>query len=107
MRAPPRGSAARAATPHCPSSSSYREADGKFYFKLSAGDGSVLLQSRAFDAPKDAGRASAALVEAGGDARAIAALLLQDAAHSEDTLPVAEIVDALGHLKAEKLAKNA
>ncbi|TXH73224.1 MAG: tryptophan--tRNA ligase [Lysobacteraceae bacterium] len=33
----------------------YREKDGKFYFKLSDADGDVLLQSRGFDNPKDAG----------------------------------------------------
>ncbi|MEG1203612.1 MAG: DUF1508 domain-containing protein, partial [Comamonas sp.] len=33
----------------------YREKDGKFYFKLVRADGSVLLQSQAFDAPRDAG----------------------------------------------------
>ena len=35
----------------------YREADGKFYFKLQAADGRLLLQSQAFDAPRDAGAA--------------------------------------------------
>jgi tryptophanyl-tRNA synthetase len=38
----------------------YREADGKFYFKLVEGE-RVLLQSHAFDAPRDAGQAIAAL----------------------------------------------
>ncbi|MDH7453998.1 tryptophan--tRNA ligase [Luteimonas composti] len=38
----------------------YREADGKFYFKLVEGD-RVLLQSQAFDAPRDAGQAIAGL----------------------------------------------
>ena len=33
----------------------YREKDGKFYFKLVRPDGAVLLQSQAFDAPRDAG----------------------------------------------------
>ena len=33
----------------------YREKDGKFYFKLVAADGTLLLQSLAFDAPRDAG----------------------------------------------------
>ena len=39
----------------------YRETDGKFYFKLIDGEGSLLLQSRAFDSPKDAGRCVADL----------------------------------------------
>ena len=33
----------------------YREADGRFYFKLSAHDGRVLLQSEGFDGGRDAG----------------------------------------------------
>ena len=33
----------------------YREADGQFYFKLSAHDGRVLLQSAAFAGGRDAG----------------------------------------------------
>lgn len=39
----------------------YREADGKFYFKLLGADGSLLLQSTGFDAPKEAGQAIAQL----------------------------------------------
>lgn len=38
----------------------YREADGRFYFKLVDGD-RVLLQSTAFDAPRDAGQVIARL----------------------------------------------
>lgn len=38
----------------------YREADGKFYFKLVRGE-RVLLQSAGFDAPRDAGQRVAAL----------------------------------------------
>ena len=34
----------------------YREADGKFYFKLAAADGRVLLQSAAFDTGREAGQ---------------------------------------------------
>jgi len=33
----------------------YREADGKFYFKFLDAEGALLLQSRAFDSPKDPG----------------------------------------------------
>lgn len=39
----------------------YREADGKFYFKLVAANGRLLLQSRGFDAPREAGEAIGAL----------------------------------------------
>ena len=42
----------------------YREADGRFYFKLVVGD-RVLLQSAGFDAPKDAGQRVAALKREG------------------------------------------
>lgn len=38
----------------------FREHDGKFYFKLVLGD-ALLLQSRGFDSPKDAGQCVAAL----------------------------------------------
>ena len=38
----------------------YREADGRFYFKLVAGD-RLLLQSAGFDSPRDAGQSVAAL----------------------------------------------
>jgi tryptophanyl-tRNA synthetase len=39
-----------------PTFKQYREDDGKFYFKLAAADGRVLLQSAAFDSGRDAGR---------------------------------------------------
>jgi tryptophanyl-tRNA synthetase len=48
----------------------YREADGKFHFKLADGE-RVLLQSRGFDSPKEAGQRIAALKRdgfAGADA---------------------------------------
>ncbi|QTD46605.1 tryptophan--tRNA ligase [Ottowia testudinis] len=35
----------------------YRETDGRFYFKLVDAAGQVLLQSRGFDSPRDAGQA--------------------------------------------------
>jgi len=34
----------------------YRENDGKFYFKFLNAHGDILLQSHAFDTPKDAGK---------------------------------------------------
>jgi tryptophanyl-tRNA synthetase len=48
----------------------YREADGKFYFKLAAADGRVLLQSAAFDSGRDAGQWVARLKEGGASALA-------------------------------------
>lgn len=50
-----------------PAFKQYREADGKFYFKLVAADGRLLLQSTGFDAPKEAGQAIGQL-QKGGDA---------------------------------------
>lgn len=48
---------AKAAKTALPAFKQYREADGKFYFKLVAADGRLLLQSTGFDAPKEAGQA--------------------------------------------------
>jgi tryptophanyl-tRNA synthetase len=53
---------AKAATPVF---KQYREADGKHYFKLQDAGGRLLLQSTAFDSPKDAGRIVAQLKQAG------------------------------------------
>jgi len=89
-----------------PSMKSYRETDGKFYFKLEAGDGTLLLQSRAFDAPKDAGILSAALVDAGDDATAVSGLLLQCTSPDGLAPSTDAIVAALAALKADKLAKQ-
>lgn len=52
---------AKAAKTALPAFKQYREADGKFYFKLVAADGRLLLQSMGFDAPKEAGQAIAQL----------------------------------------------
>ncbi|HXU65811.1 MAG TPA: tryptophan--tRNA ligase, partial [Casimicrobiaceae bacterium] len=65
-----------------PQLKSYRESDGQFYFKLEA-DGVTLLQSRGFGSPKDAGRLTAALIEAGDDTAALAPLL-RDALPDDD-----------------------
>jgi tryptophanyl-tRNA synthetase len=42
----------------------YRDSDARFYFKFSAADGRLLIQSNGFDAPKDAGRLIAVLKQA-------------------------------------------
>ncbi|MDP5238536.1 tryptophan--tRNA ligase [Uliginosibacterium sp. 31-16] len=47
---------AEAAAPQLPVFKQYREADGKFYFKLSSYDGRLLLQSQGFDSGRDAGQ---------------------------------------------------
>lgn len=44
-----------------PSFKQYRESDGKFYFKLVDAQGRLLLQSQAFDSPKEAGQVIAGL----------------------------------------------
>jgi len=95
----------KTSTSFSPQLKSYREADGKFYFKLISGDGAVLLQSRAFDSPKDAGRLTAALIEAGGASSTVSELLLQSVPPGE-TPVTSTIVAALAQLKADKLAKE-
>lgn len=60
--------AAKTAKAALPSFKQYREPDGRFYFKLVAADGRLLLQSTGFDAPKEAGQAIARLQQQGLDA---------------------------------------
>jgi tryptophanyl-tRNA synthetase len=67
----------------------YREKDGKFYFKLVHTDGTVLLQSLAFESPKVAGQTIAALQQQGASALDATLSLLEpmapqqlDAVHS-------------------------
>ncbi len=55
------GGVRKAAKVAKPSFKQYRERDGQFYFKLLDARGEVLLQSRGFAAPQDAGRAIGAL----------------------------------------------
>ncbi|WP_340648301.1 tryptophan--tRNA ligase [Pseudoxanthomonas winnipegensis] len=70
----------------------YREADGKFYFKLSDAQGQVLVQSRGFDAPRDAGLRVAAMKEASS----VDAL---PAADVELRVPADEVLAALAALR--------
>jgi tryptophanyl-tRNA synthetase len=63
--------------PALPVFKQYREADGRFYFKLVDGE-RVLLQSTGFDAPKDAGQRVAALKREGRIDDADAAVQLGD-----------------------------
>lgn len=55
-----------------PAFKQYREADGRFYFKLVAADGRLLLQSTGFTAPRDAGQAIARLQKEPGALAALA-----------------------------------
>jgi tryptophanyl-tRNA synthetase len=61
----PQAGKAKAGKASLPSFKQYREADGKHYFKLVDAAGTLLLQSQAFDAPQDAGRAVARLKQQG------------------------------------------
>ena len=60
--------AAKATKAAMPAFKQYRERDGKFYFKLVDAQGRLLLQSRAFDSPKDAGMAVTRLQKEGAPA---------------------------------------
>jgi len=70
-----------------PSFKQYRESDGRFYFKLLAADGRLLLQSVGHQSPRDAGQRIAKLKQ---DGAAALRLVGQDAVHAGDEL--------LGHL---------
>ena len=60
----------KAARPALPGFKQYREADGKFYFKLVDPGGVLLLQSPAFDSPREPGQLIAGLKA--GEAAAVA-----------------------------------
>jgi len=83
---------AKAAKAALPAFKQYREADGKFYFKLVAADGRLLLQSLGFEAPKDAGQAIARLQREG-----LAALAGQ--AEPGDGVAPQDVAAALAALK--------
>jgi len=74
---------AKAAKTALPAFKQYREKDGKFYFKLVAADGHLLLQSTGFDAPKDAGQAIALLQREGLGALAERCTLTEGVAQAE------------------------
>jgi tryptophanyl-tRNA synthetase len=75
-----------------PTFKQYREPDGKFYFKLAAPDGRVLLQSAAFESGRDAGQWVARL-------KADGAAVLADApvSHGEG-VSARDVTDALAAL---------
>ena len=87
------------AKPTLPVFKQYRETDGKFYFKLTASDGRVLLQSAAFDSGRDAGQWVARLKTAG---------TLADAPVARgDDVSAREVDDALALLRAPAAASQA
>jgi tryptophanyl-tRNA synthetase len=63
-----------------PTFKQYREADGRFYFKLVSASGELLLQSQAFDQGRDAGQWVARLKREGWLAEAPATLVASEAA---------------------------
>lgn len=82
-----------------PTFKQYREADGRFYFKLVHADGRVLVQSEGHASPKDAGQLIAKL-------KAEGAALVHDVAHGlrladalvgrlEDGITLAEVLESL------------
>lgn len=85
---------AKAAKAALPSFKQYREADGKFHFKLVAADGRLLLQSTGFDAPKDAGQAIGQLQkDAAGALQALAPrLALVDGVEPADVLAALQVL---------------
>ena len=78
-----------------PTFKQYREPDGRFYFKLTGAGGQVLLQSRGFESPRDAGQAVKRLQTEGGPALAALADRLEPVA---DTVSPA-LADALQALQ--------
>jgi tryptophanyl-tRNA synthetase len=86
----------KAAVP--PQIKQYREKDGKFYFKLTDGD-DVLLQSRGFDNPKDAGAWVARFKRDGAAALADAIAALEPVA---DAARATEALDALKRAEDER-----
>jgi tryptophanyl-tRNA synthetase len=89
-----------------PQLKSYREADGKFYFKLTDANGEVLLKSAGFVSPRDAGNFISLLIDSGDDMDA-ASRLIENAPVVPGVAPSRErIFAALAQLKADKLAKE-
>ncbi|MBD8644630.1 tryptophan--tRNA ligase [Stenotrophomonas sp. CFBP 13724] len=60
----PKAAAAERARSAPPVFKQYREKDGRFYFKLTDGEGTLLVQSAGFDSPRDAGQLIAVLKQA-------------------------------------------
>jgi len=86
--------AAKAAKTALPQFKQYREADGKFYFKLVSASGQLLLQSTAFDAPKEAGQSIARLQQQGAAALAELGARLAPV-EGVDTAQVSEALEQL------------
>ena len=85
------GPAAAKAKVARPSFKQYREKDGQFYFKLQDAKGALLLQSKGFASPRDAGRAIGELQQQ--PAAALKALASQ--LEALDNAAMRTVVDAL------------
>ena len=85
------GKALKAGKASMPSFKQYRERDGQFYFKLLDARGELLLQSRGFASPQEAGRAIGILQLQG--ATGVSALLAQ--LEPIDNLKMRTVADAL------------
>lgn len=105
--AAPRAAAApkaRAAAAKLPQFKQYREADGRFYFKLVDGNGTVLLQGDGHDSPREAGQLIARLRREGPTAlheleqRAVGLMGERVGTLGEDVAGVEAVVDALRQL---------
>ena len=78
-----------------PTFKQYRESNGKYYFKLAAADGRLLLQSEAFDSGRDAGQWVSRLKTDGAAALADAPVSRGEGVSAED------VSDALAVLAAQ------
>ncbi|GAB3246880.1 tryptophan--tRNA ligase [Chitinimonas naiadis] len=76
--------AAETTKPQLPVFKQYREQDGRFYFKLSAHDGRVLLQSQGFEQGKEAGIWVGKLKQAGAAALSDAPVSLGEGVSQDD-----------------------
>ncbi|WP_342316905.1 tryptophan--tRNA ligase [Lysobacter sp. FW306-1B-D06B] len=97
--------AKKAAKTAAPTFKQYREADGRFYFKLVDGD-RVLLQSAGFDSARTAGQLIGRLKQEGGAAlrqvEANAVHLGEELiAHLHEGVELTEVVEALAQFAAE------
>jgi tryptophanyl-tRNA synthetase len=68
LSAQPQTKAEKTSKAAAPSFKQYRDKDGQFYFKLVNPQAEVLLQSKGFTSPRDAGMAIAQLIEDGASA---------------------------------------
>ena len=76
LGAPRQSKADKTSKATLPSFKQYREADGKFYFKLIAADGRLLLQSAGFAVPREAGQIIARLQNEADSLQALAGHLV-------------------------------